>query len=45
MLQVGRAVAAWPDPALRAIAEKGNWSILPQKAESPRAAAKQETRG
>lgn len=45
MLQVGRAVAAWPDAALRAIAEKGNWSILPQKAESPRAAAKQETRG
>lgn len=45
MLQVGRAVAAWPDAALRAIAEKGNWSILPQKAESPHAAAKQETRG
>lgn len=45
MLQVGRAIAAWPDAPLRAIAEKGNWSILPQKTESTRAAAKQETRG
>jgi HAD superfamily hydrolase (TIGR01490 family) len=45
MLQVGRAVAAWPDAALRAIAEKGNWLILPRTAESSRAAAKQETRG
>lgn len=31
LLQVGRAVAAWPDPALRVIAQKGNWLILPQK--------------
>lgn len=31
LLQVGRAVAAWPDSALRAIALKGNWLILPQK--------------
>jgi HAD superfamily phosphoserine phosphatase-like hydrolase len=45
MLQVGRAVAAWPDAALRAIAEKGNWSILPQKTLAAPAAAKQETRG
>lgn len=29
MLQVGRPVAAWPDAALRAIARKGNWTILP----------------
>lgn len=43
MLQVGRAVAAWPDAALRAIAEKGNWLILPQKVTATRTAANQET--
>lgn len=41
MLQVGRAVAAWPDAALRAIALKGNWLILPQKPIAERTAAKQ----
>jgi HAD superfamily hydrolase (TIGR01490 family) len=45
MLQVGRAVAAWPDAALRAIAEKGNWLILPRKQAAAPAAANQETRG
>lgn len=43
MLQVGRAVAAWPDAPLRAIAEKGNWLILPRKAAAGQAAAKHET--
>jgi HAD superfamily phosphoserine phosphatase-like hydrolase len=43
MLQVGRAVAAWPDAALRAIAEKGNWLILPQKSGARQTAANQET--
>ena len=43
LLQVGRAVAAWPDAALRAIALKGNWLILPQKPTAERAAAKQTT--
>lgn len=45
MLQVGRAVAAWPDAALRRIAEKGNWQILPQKSAAARATFNQETRG
>jgi HAD superfamily hydrolase (TIGR01490 family) len=44
MLQVGRAVAAWPDAALRAIARQGNWLVLPQKRPlARRAAANQET--
>jgi HAD superfamily hydrolase (TIGR01490 family) len=43
MLQVGRAVASWPDAALRAIAEKGNWLILPRKAAAARASANRET--
>ena len=30
LLQVGRPVATWPDAALRSIAIKGNWAILPQ---------------
>ena len=38
LLQVGRAVAAWPDPALRAIARKGNWLILPQRSVASAAA-------
>jgi HAD superfamily hydrolase (TIGR01490 family) len=42
LLQVGRAVAAWPDTALRAIALKGNWLILPQKPMAERAAAKRK---
>jgi phosphoserine phosphatase len=43
MLQVGRAVAAWPDAALGAIARKGDWLILPQKRAVTRTAANQET--
>ena len=43
MLQVGRPVAAWPDRALRAIANQGNWLILPQHGSLSRAVAKQET--
>ena len=30
LLQVGHPVAAWPDAALRQIATKGNWRLLPQ---------------
>lgn len=39
LLQVGRPVAAWPDRALRSIAEQGNWLILPQKASGSRVAS------
>jgi len=31
LLQVGHPVAAWPDAALRHIAIKGNWQLLPQR--------------
>lgn len=43
MLQVRRPVAAWPDGALRAIASKGNWLILPRQGSLRRAVAKRET--
>lgn len=45
MLQVGRPVAAWPDAALRAIARKGNWSILPQRGSLARTVANREITG
>lgn len=44
LLQVGRPVAAWPDAALRAIALKGNWLILPQKPTVERAVARKTSR-
>lgn len=42
LLQVGRPVAAWPDAALRSIAQKGNWLVLPQQLEAQERAVKQE---
>ncbi len=44
LLQVGRAVAAWPDAALRTIALKGNWLILPQRPARERAGARKTRR-
>lgn len=43
LLQVGRPVAAWPDAALRDIAIKGNWQVLPQRGSHASAVTKRKT--